>query len=120
MSENFDLDGNRLTVNAELDVAESEHMRKLCDRLLSEGEGDLTVDLSAVKVLRSFSIGVLTYMHMQASSRQQSVEFIVSPETAALLERTGLGEVLKHRVRDEGNADSPKPEDDGERPDSGS
>ena len=119
MGENFDLSGSKLVVRTDLDVAGSEQLRKLCDRLINEGEGNLTLDLSSVKHVHSFAVGVLTYLWMEASRQKQKVDLIVSPDVAELLERSGLGDVLKHRVLGREKGSAPAAEDKDGGPDSG-
>jgi anti-anti-sigma factor len=97
-SEHFEVDGNRLVVHADLHTALAEELRKFCDRMLSESGGELTIDLTAVKYIDSMSMGVLTYVWVQASGRKREIAFVVSPEIAVMLEKTGLNEVLHYRV----------------------
>ena len=97
-SEHFEVDGTRLVVHADLHTALAEELRKFCNQMLAESGGELTIDLSAVRYIDSMSMGVLTYVWVQASGREREVNFVVSPEIAAMLERTGLNEVLHYRV----------------------
>ena len=106
-SENFQVDGNRLVVNADLHTSLAEELRKFCDRMLTESGGELTIDLSAVKYIDSMSMGVLTYAWVQASGRGREINFLISPDIARMLETTGLNEVLHYRVAGEDAEDSP-------------
>ncbi len=96
----FELDGNKLTVHTDLDLGAAEELRKLCERLLGESHSALVIDLSEVAYMHSLSMGVLTYLWVQASGRDQEVTFVASQQVAEVLERTGLGQVLKYKLAD--------------------
>ena len=105
----FELDGNKLTVHTDLELGAAEELRKLCERLLGESHSELVIDLSEVAYMHSLSMGVLTYLWVQASGRDQEVTFLASAQVAEVLERTGLGQVLNYRLADPAAGDGEGP-----------
>jgi anti-anti-sigma factor len=97
-SKKFRQEGSKLTVFTDLETALAEEFRKRCERLLSDSEGDLLVDLSAVREMHSLAVGALTYLWVEASGHNREVTFVVSRHVAELFEKSGLGKILHYEV----------------------
>ncbi len=94
----FVIEGARLIVHADLEPGLEDELRRACDQILAEPEGDLSVDLSAVKYIHSLSVGMLSYAWVEALSRDKEMHFIVSQTVADVFERTGLAKVFEFEV----------------------
>ena len=94
----FTIEGARLIVNTDLEAGLEDELRRACDRILAASEGELSVDLTAVKYIHSLSVGMLSYAWVEALSRDKEMRFIVSQPVADVFERTGLAKVFEYEV----------------------
>jgi anti-anti-sigma factor len=96
--EGFVLDGARLTVTGDLRAGREDALRATCARLLDRPERELRVDLSGVGYIHSLSVGMLSYAWVEALSRDKEMLFVVSPQVAAVFEKTGLDKVFSFEI----------------------
>jgi anti-anti-sigma factor len=93
----FERDGNRLRICTDLDMGMAEELRKRCDHLVSETEGEIVLDLSAVTTVHSVFLGMFTHLWTEATSLDREVIFIVSPQVAETFQLAGLDQILNCR-----------------------
>ena len=88
------LQGTTLTVCGSLQAGREDELRRHCDQLLAKPDRELTIDLSRVDYIHSLSVGVLSYVWVEALSHDREVKFIVSKYVADVFARTGLSRVF--------------------------
>jgi len=93
----FVLDGKTLTVCGSLQAGREDELRRHCDQLLARPEPELVIDLSRVDYIHSLSVGVLSYVWVEALSHDREVSFVVSKYVSDIFARTGLSRVFSCR-----------------------
>ncbi len=93
----YNLDGSVLYVRGELIREEDRNLHEWCARLMETNEPQVSVDLSAVTLITSTCIGVLSAAWVDILTQDRKIIMIVSPAVRRVLTLTGFHRVLELR-----------------------
>ena len=91
----YDLNGSVLCVEGNLSGDEDHRLSDWCRKLMESGGDTVTLDLSAVKMVTSSCVGVLSAVWVDMVTQDRMLEVIVSAEVRRVFTLAGFHQVFK-------------------------